>query len=873
MVKRGLSIGACCVVLTSFTPFIPAALAERLPTTVTPTHYDLKFAVDLANARFDGTETIHVQVASPTAKVVLNAAEITFGDVTIGAGAGAQKATVALNAGEQTATLSVPQPLPVGATEIHIAYRGILNDELRGFYLSKTKTRNYAVTQFEATDARRAFPCFDEPAFKATFAVTLVIDKRDVAISNGTVASDTPGPGADRHTVVFTPSPKMSSYLVAMAVGDFECLSGGADNVPIRICTTPGKKNLSELALESAQQILKFYDTYYAVKYPFGKLDVLAVPDFAAGAMENTGAIFYRETDLLAETKGASVATRKTIASVLAHEMAHQWFGDLVTMKWWDDIWLNEGFATWMANKPLAAAHPEWNIAVDEALENQTALSLDSLKATRPIHAAANTSAEIDEAFDAIAYQKGAAVLRMIESYVGAEPFRKGVNAYLQAHAYGNAAAPDFWGAIAAAAGKPVDKIMPTFVNQPGVPLVSVSVSCDAAKTTTRGSLTQNRFSLGAASSERWAIPVCPKAEGADAPGNCTIVDKPEQVIPLATGCPSWVFLNGGARGYFRTAYPPEMLRALAPHIESGLTAPERIVLMDDEWALVRAGRHSVADYLTLASGFKQETSAGALGVVTGRLGMMHEYLTTPTTVPKFEAFVRQLLQPILQQVGFSAAPSDTDDRRELRAVVVNTLGQIGSDTKVIADARTALDKALSSGPPLDPTLATPITHIAAAHGDAALFEALTRAAERATSPEDHYRYQNALSEFTDPPLTDRALKMSLSPEMRNQDTALYLAQFLGNPSVHARAWTFVKQNWTALAPRITIFGGDTNVVAALGSFCDASSRDDITAFFGAHKLPSAARALQQTIERIDNCIALKDKQQPTLTSWLERAR
>ena len=537
--------------------FASPAWAQRLPTTVKPDRYDLKFVVDLANARFDGVETIHVTVASPTPKVVLNAAEITFAEVTIGAGAAAQKASVSLNANDQTATLSVPQALAAGPTDIHIAYRGILNDQLRGFYLSKTKSRNYAVTQFEATDARRAFPCFDEPAFKATFAVTLVVDKRDTAISNGAVTSDTPGPGPSQHTMVFAPSAKMSSYLVAMAVGDFECLAGGADNVPIRICTTPGKKELARLALDSAQQILKFYDSYYAIKYPFKKLDVLAVPDFAAGAMENAAAIFYRETDLLAETNGASVRTRKTIASVLAHEMAHQWFGDLVTMQWWDDIWLNEGFATWMATKPLAAAHPEWNMAVDEALESQTALTLDSLKATRPIHAAATTSAEIDEAFDAIAYQKGAAVLRMIENYVGADVFRKGVNAYLQAHAYGNAAAPDFWSAIATAAAKPVDAIMPTFVNQPGVPLVTVSTTCDADKTSTRGALTQNRFSLGSTSAERWQIPVCPKAAGATEPGPCTIVSKPEQVVPLAKGCPSWVFLNGGARGYFRTAYRP----------------------------------------------------------------------------------------------------------------------------------------------------------------------------------------------------------------------------------------------------------------------------------------------------------------------------
>ncbi len=366
---------------------------------------------------------------------------------------------------------------------------------------------------------------------------------------------------------------------------------------------------------------------------------------------------------------------------------------------------------------------------------------------------------------------------------------------------------------------------------------------------------------------------MCPKGEGSDKPGTCAIVDKAEQVVPLAHGCPSWVFINGGGRGYFRTAYPPEMLRALAPNIESGLTAPERIVLMDDEWALVRAGRHTVGDYLTLASGFSAETSAGALGVVTDRLGMMHAYLTTDADRPKLEAFMQRLLQPIMQRVGFAASPSDSDDRRELRAVVVGSLGRSGNDPTVVEQARSTLTAALNGGPPLDPTMATTITRVAAAHGDATLFDALAAAAERAKSPEDHYRYLNALSEFTEPGLMDRALKMSLSPEMRNQDTALYLAQFLGNPAVNARAWAFVKQNWTVLAPKITIFGGDTNMVGALGSFCDAASRDDIVAFFAAHKLPSAARGIQQTIETINNCIALKQQQQPALAAWLDRAR
>ena len=848
------------------------ASAQRLPAIVSPEHYELTFTVDLPRARFEGAETIRVQIAETTPRIVLHAVDIEFHEVTIGSGSATQTATVSLNAADQTATLTVPTPLPKGPADIHIRYSGVLGDNLRGFYLSRTPQRSYAVTQFEATDARRAFPSFDEPAFKATFAVTLVIDRGDTAISNGAVIFDTPGPLPTQHTMKFAATAKMSPYLVAMAVGDFQCLSGAADGTPIRICATPAKKDLGQVALDYAEQLLEFFNKYYAVKYPFGKLDVVAVPDFAAGAMEDTGAIFYRETSLLTETKSASVGTRKNIASILAHEIAHQWFGNLVTMEWWDDLWLNEGFATWMANKPLDALRPDWNIPVDEALETQQALNLDSLASTRSIHWPVSKPAEINEVFDAIAYEKGAAVLRMIESYVGAETFRQGVNAYLQKHAYGNATSADFWTAIAAASGKPVNRIMPTFVNQPGAPLLDVSLRCAESGEMMRGTITKQRFLLaalpgGGVPGATWQVPVCTKTAGADAVGHCLVIDRTPQVIAqLAPGCPPWVFINTGARGYYRTAYPPEMLRALAPRIATDLTAPERLSLVSDEWALVRTGRHGVGDYLTLASGFSAETSGGVLGDVTGRLEFIHAYLTTGETRGRFEAFVRSALRPILDRVGFAAASSDTDARRELRAVAIEALGGTGNDPDVIAQSRATLDCALAGGPPLDPTAAGAIVTIASSHGDAARFDALIAAADSATSPQEHYRYMNALGNFTDPALVDRALQLALSPKMRSQNTAAYLGRFLGNPAINSRAWAWVRQHWPELEPKVMIFGGDTRVISSLSSFCDASSRDDIAAFVAAHPMPAAARTLNQTIERINNCIALRERQTPLLT-------
>jgi aminopeptidase N len=543
-------------------------------------------------------------------------------------------------------------------------------------------------------------------------------------------------------------------------------------------------------------------------------------------------------------------------------------------MQWWDDLWLNEGFATWMANRPLAALHPEWNIPVAEELETQTALNSDSLQSTRPVHAGIETPAQIDEAFDVIAYEKGAAVLRMIESYVGPETFRAGINAYLQAHAYANVKSEDFWNAIAAVSGKPVDRIMPTFINQPGVPLLDVSMTCDGTRT--KIGLSQQRFFADDAprqtkSSEQWDIPLCVRTPDSTAP-SCDVLAEKSRALTLSGGsCAPWVFANSGAEGYFRSAYPPAMLRAIAPEVETKLSAPERLSLIADEWALVRAGRHTAADYLALVSGYGRESSSGVLAEVVNRLEFIHDYWTTDATRPRFEEFVRSLFQPVLAELGASTSSTDSDERRERREVLLRALGTIGNDIVVVRNSREMLDRTLNGGPALDSTLEAAIVRVAAEHGDEALREKLLAAARRSTSPEDHYRYLNATGQFRDPALIDRGLELALTPDIRNQDTAIYLGGFLRNPVARPRAWSFVKQHWTELEPKVTIFGGDTNLIKSLNGFCDAASRDDIKAFFAAHPLPAAARTLSQTIERIDNCVALKEKQTRAVEDWLSR--
>jgi len=848
------------------------AFAQRLPVSVRPDHYTLAFDVDLANKRFEGTETIRVRLTQPASRIVLHALDLDFHEVTIRSGGTTQTARVVLDKTTETASLLVPKAVNAGSADIDIRYGGALNPALRGFYLSKANGRNYAVTQFESTDARRAFPSFDEPAMKATFDISLTIDRGDTAISNGRLISDTPGPGDARHTLKFATTPKMSSYLVAMAVGDFECIEGASEEVPLRVCATPGKRELGRLALEMAGQILTFYNRYYDIKYPFGKLDMVAIPDFAAGAMENTAAIFYRESDLLADASTASLTTRKNIATVIAHEMAHQWFGDLVTMRWWDDLWLNEGFASWMESKPLAAAHPEWHLDIEDARSSQEALALDALSTTRPIHSNAETPAEIEETFDVIAYQKGAAVLRMIENYVGRDDFRRGANAYLAKHAYGNATSEDFWTAIAAASRKPVDRILSSFVNQPGAPLVMVALACDSSGHML--GLTAQRFSLDASrmpAAAHWQIPICRKYSNILGV-SCTEMRTDVVTLP-GSSCPSWVFVNAGAEGYYRTAYSSEMLRALAPDVEARLTPPERLSLAGDEWALVRAGRHSVADYLTLIRGYGAEPFAGVLAEVVQRLDTIRTQLAAEAERPGVEAVVRALFSPAFKDLGLSSPPGDSDDRRALRAVIVDALANIGNDAPALAAARRRVDDALSGGEPLDRDMADTLLRAAAKHGDAVLFDKLVQAAEKAKTPEEYYQYLGALADFEDPVVIDRGLNRLMTGEIRKQDAAWYLRRVLAHPNagVNARAWTFMKTHWTELQPQLSISFADAGIVASLSSFCDAATRDDIKTFFAANPRPAAARALEQTIERINGCISFREKQGPALREWLAR--
>lgn len=829
-----------------------AAQAARLPATVIPSHYAIAITPDMTKETFHGEETIDVQVKEPVSTITMNAIGFTYASVSVSSNGATTPATAAESASDETVTLSLPQAVAAGPATIHFAFDAPLEKQLRGLYLSQNGSRKYAVTQFEATDARRAFPSFDEPAMKATFDIALVIDDRDTAISNAPILTDTPA-GEGKHRIQFATTKQMSTYLVAMLIGEFQCVEGGVDGIPIRVCATPGKQRLGQYALEAAQAVVHFYDGYYGIKYPFQKLDLIGIPDFEAGAMENAGAITFRETALLVDPRTASINQQKGVAYTVAHEIAHQWFGDLVTMKWWDDIWLNEGFATFMSDKPIAAWKPEWHPELATVNGTIGSLGLDSQRATRPIRTPAETSTDINQLFDGIAYGKTAAVLRMVEQWLGPETFRDGIRAYLQKYSWSNAAAEDFWNTMTEVSKQPVDAVMKSFVDQPGAPLLHASDSCAGGQRTV--TLQQERLlQRGASTSQTWTLPLCTENS------RCTVLSgtTAEVILP---GCDHTLWLNANGRGFFVTDYSTSERKALLSHL-AVLNMAERIALQGNEGLLMSLMRRDAGDYLALLEAMPRPAALPLVSSIAGSLVSLDHFnqqLVNERNRARWQRAVRSLLRGYAP-VTWQSIPGESDDARLIRATVLEDLGTLGADPRVIAGARKLTDAWLSNPSSVDATLAGYALGIAATFGDAALFDRLLSLYQKTDTPALKTQYLYALVEFRDPKLIARALDLAFSGKVRTQDLPGFVAAMIRLPYGRAEAWSAVKSHWADLQREIpTAMGAFTGGV---GTFCDPESKKDVQTFFATHDPGTGARNLQRSLESIDRCIAFRAAQQ-----------
>jgi aminopeptidase N/puromycin-sensitive aminopeptidase len=854
--------GFLCLFLASARP----AQAQRLPQSVRPEHYTLTLTPDLKAATFSGVESIDVNLAEPTNRITLNAAEIDFEGVSVTAGGKQQSASVSLDKEKEQASFTFPENLPAGKATLTIRYRGILNNELRGFYLSKTALRNYAVSQFESTDARRAFPCFDEPAFKATFDVSLVADTGDTAISNGPIIADTPGDksgvGSGKHTLSFATTPKMSTYLVAFLVGDFQCSAGESDGVAIRVCSTPDRVAFTRYGVDVAQEVLHYYNNYFGIPYPLKKLDLIALPDFEAGAMENFGAITYRETDLLLDSKTASINAKKEVALVIAHEMAHQWFGDLVTMQWWDNLWLNEGFATWMESKAVARMHPEWNIDQEVIADVNKALNLDSYPTTRAIRARADTPDEINQMFDGIAYDKAGAVLLAVENYLGEETFRRGVHNYLAAHLYANATAEDFWNAQTAASLKPVDRIMESLVTLPGVPLLSFGEP--AARSV---AVSQQRFFLSSRikknSKQKWTLPICfVAAKGQD----CQLLTPSSATLPAPeTGV---FFAKTGGKGYFRSTYTPRDYATLVASVEIGLTPAERISLIGDEWAQVNSGKAPIGAYLDLVTAVKADSSAEVVQAAMDGVNIASSNIPANSQQrTALAAWIYKTFAPEYAKLG-PPASSDSANTRQLRAELFTILGEYGRNPATLAQAREISALYLADPGSVDATFGQAAVAIAVHNGDAALFDRLQRVYETSANPELQEDALRLLAQFENPALIQRSLDYAVSGKVRNQDVAIQFTTAMGSSASREQTWKYIQNHWEKVQAQLTTEMGG-KLVKSTSHFCSAEARDDVEKFFEGHQVAASDKSLVYATERIDGCIELHRLQGPNLKQWL----
>ena len=858
--------------------------ASRLPTSVRPLRYTITLTPDLDEFTFTGEETVDVQVVEPTSRITVNAAElqISQGELTTEDGKTLSARDIAVDEASETATFSFDQEIPPGAAALNIRFSGVLNDQLRGFYRSQYtasdgQQRSLATTQFEATDARRAFPCWDEPAVKATFQVTLVVPTELTAISNTPVVNELPLEGGTK-AVQFAATPRMSTYLLAFIVGDFASVEATAPNgTLVRVWATRGNEEKGRFALENGVRLLAYFNDYFGIPYPLEKLDHIAIPDFAAGAMENWGAITYRETALLYDPENSSANTRQRIMEVVSHEMAHMWFGDLVTMEWWNDLWLNESFASWMGDKAVDHLFPEWHMWTQFVSQDTHAgLSLDGLRNSHSIEVEVTDPAQIRELFDAISYSKGGAILRMLEEFLGADTFRRGLHSYISAHQYANARTQDLWAALEEASGQPVTTIMNTWVRQTGYPLIQVDTRRDGASV--HLALSQRRFLYehllehGEEDSTLWQVPVS-IARAGDTQKISVLMGEQATEVALTEGLPhvvqDWVKVNTGQTGFYRVNYSTEEWDRLRDAVE-GLQLPstDRLGLQNDAYALMRAGFAPATLFLSLAQAYKGEDDSTVWSDLSANLRGLENLLANEPYLPRFQSFARGLFQDIVRRVGWDARPGEGHLDSILRGTV---LGQMGAydDPQVLEEAGSRFQRFLEAPASVHPDLRGVVFGLAAQGGDRAIYDALWDLERKADLHEERIRFLGALTRFRDKGLLQETLERSMSNDVRSQDTVMVLVSVAGNRHGRDLAWEFIKANWAELDRRYGRGGfAIMRLVSITGAFSTTEMARDVEEFFKSNHAASAQRTIQQSLERIRLNVRWLELNRQGLSEW-----
>jgi aminopeptidase N len=708
------------------------------------------------------------------------------------------------------------------------------------------------------------FPCWDEPVFKATFSLGVTVPSRFQVVSN--MPASAPEPVlSDLVKYRFAESPKMSTYLLALFIGDFEKIEDEVDGIPLRIFVTPGKLEQARYAMEATKKIVRFYNEYFGVKYPLPKLDQVALPSTGAGGMENWGCIVYNDNALLYDPATSSQQTRERVFAVVAHEIAHQWFGDLVTMAWWDNLWLNEGFASWMGTKATDHFNPAWKVWLRASGSKNAAMRLDARATTHPIQRPiANEAAAIDS-FDEITYSKGQAVLRMIESWLGEEPFRDGIRGYMKEHAYSSSTTEDLWRALAKSSGKPVHDLASGWTEQPGFPVVRLGLQTESPDTTI--TLSQERFTIHQANAAPllWQIPVVVGPAG-DPDHGAVLLLKGKDPERLVFDPDVAIKANLGDRGYFRSEYSAPLfkrLRKAVPH----LAEVDRLNLLDDTWALVEAGRTPPADYLDLADAIADHPTPTELGQIIGVLGYIDTLERGTPNQAGFRAWAIRFLQPHLAPLGWDAKPGETPLESNLRASLIRALGLFG-DPGTLREARARFIQFLENPASLNGNLRGPVFLTVGRNADDATWEKMHSLARKADSFEQKRALYAALTSVRDPELAAKALALALTNELIAPDAARIVARVSFDGEHPDLAWNFARVHLEALLEKLPANGVNDYVPGIFRGFTDAARADELEAFAKANLPPAVGHSVARAADEIRFQAEFKQRALPEFDAW-----
>lgn len=847
----------------------------RLPRHVVPVRYDLRLEPDLTTEKFSGQETITLSINQPTSHIVLNAIELDIASAKIEGDAGsARPATITLDESLQRCHFTFTTPLSPGTWRLTIVFHGTLNDKLRGFYRSTYKdergeTHSLAATQFEATDARRAFPCWDEPDFKAVFAATLVIDPTLTAVSNSTIAAETHAEG--KKTVRFTDTIKMSTYLVAFIVGRIEPTEPVMiGNTALRLWTIPGKQHLTKFGQDIAAASLSFFESYYGIPYPGDKLDLLAIPDFASGAMENLGAITYRETALLVDQPSAAHGELARVADVVAHENAHMWFGDLVTMSWWNGLWLNEAFATFMEMLAVDAWKPEWKRWDSFGVARAAAFSVDGLHSTRPIEYPVKVPKDADAMFDVLTYEKGASVLRMLEQHIGPTLFREGVRDYLRAHAYGNADTKDLWISLGKIAKQPVPELMDGWIFQPGYPLITAEIDPSG-----RLVLSQQRFTYlpnpspltPHSSPATWHTPLQIRITAGGKAGTSRLLLRGKNTtVPLPNDWES-VLINEGGHGFFRVRYASDLLDRILNAGIDRLAVTERFNLVNDAWATTVAGLMPLTDYLELSARFTVERDKNVWAVLLDSFSFLNRIIATEDR-QALEAFVRSRIGPAVADLGWAPRSGESELTKQLRGDLIGAQGKLGNDPAIQRRAAELYGMYRNDATAVDPNIVPALVTILSHTGDATRYEEFDGRFRTAATPQEERRYLFSLASFQHTALLERTLARTISGDIRTQDAPFLVGAVLGNIYGRESAWTFVKTNWEKM-DRLFPKQGLRRMCGGIAHLSTPELERDVRDFFTTRKIDLGGKTLDQYLEQLRIAVTVREREGDALRAYL----